>query len=61
VERAKVETGLKTEMYLRFGLTQTAGTLKEAYRDPPNQQYISLSLAFPILDWGRGKGINFIR
>ncbi|KAA6320526.1 hypothetical protein EZS27_029709, partial [termite gut metagenome] len=56
VERAKVETGLKTEMYLRFGLTQTAGTLKEAYRDSPNQQYISLSLAFPILDWGRGKG-----
>lgn len=43
-------------MYLRFGLTQTAGTLKEAYRDSPNQQYISLSLAFPILDWGRGKG-----
>ncbi|KAA6311530.1 hypothetical protein EZS27_037358, partial [termite gut metagenome] len=56
VERARAETGLKTEMYVRFGLTQTAGTLKEAYKNPPNQQYISLSLAFPILDWGRGKG-----
>ena len=45
------------DMYQRLrGLSQTSDKFKESYRDPLDQQYVSLSIAIPILDWGRGKG-----
>ena len=44
------------DINLRFGLTQTADKLPEAYRNLLDQQYVSLSISLPILDWGRGKG-----
>ena len=47
---------LKADIYLRFGLTQTADKLKDAYRNPLDQQYVSLGITLPILDWGRGRG-----
>lgn len=53
---AKANAGLKADIYLRFGLTQTADRLNAAYRDPLDQQYVSLGITLPILDWGRGKG-----
>ena len=53
---AKANAGLKADIYLKFGLSQTGENLSNAYRDPINQQYASLSLSLPILDWGRGKG-----
>lgn len=56
VARAKANAGLKADIYLRFGLTQTADKLKDAYRDPLEQQYVSLGITLPILDWGRGRG-----
>ena len=54
--QAKASRGLKADLYLQFGLSQTADKLKESYRNPMDQQYVSLSIAIPILDWGRGKG-----
>ena len=54
--RAKANAGLKADLYLQFGLSQTGDRLDDAYRRPLNQQYVSLSLSLPILDWGRGKG-----
>lgn len=56
VSKARANAGLKADIYLRFGLTQTAEKLKDAYRHPLNQQYVSLGVTLPILDWGRGKG-----
>ena len=53
---AKANRGLKADLYMQFGLSQKGGTLKEAYARPLNQQYVSLSLSLPLLDWGRGKG-----
>lgn len=41
VSRAKANAGLKADIYLRFGLTQTADKLKGAYRNPLDQQYVS--------------------
>ena len=38
------------------GLSQKGTTLKEAYTQPLNQQYVNFSLSLPLLDWGRGKG-----
>ncbi len=56
VAQARANAGLKADIYLRFGLTQTAEKFKEAYRNPLDQQYVSLGVTLPILDWGRGKG-----
>ena len=53
---AKANAGLKADIYLQFGLTQTGNTLRDAYHDPINSQYASISLSLPILDWGKGKG-----
>lgn len=53
---AKANAGLKADLYVQFGLSQTAERLGDSYRDPMNQQYASITLSLPILDWGRGKG-----
>lgn len=53
---AKASRGLKADLYMQFGLSQTADRFQDSYRDPLNQQYVRVSLAFPILDWGRGRG-----
>lgn len=54
--QARASRGLKADLYLQFGLSQTADRLKDSWRDPLDQQYVSLSLVVPILDWGRGRG-----
>ena len=53
---AKANSGLRAELYMQFGLSQTAETLRDSYRSPQNQQYASVGISLPILDWGRGKG-----
>ena len=53
---AKASRGLKADLYMQFGLSQTGTTIREAYTKPLNQQYVSLSVSLPLLDWGRGKG-----
>ncbi len=53
---AKANAGLKADIYLQFGLSQTGNTLSEAYNRPMTQEYASVSLSLPILDWGRGRG-----
>lgn len=52
----KGNTGLKADLYVQFGLTQTAEKIHAAYKHPLDQQYVSLGISIPILDWGRGKG-----
>lgn len=56
VAYAKSNAGLKADIYLRFGLTQTAEGISAAYRNPTDQQSVSLGIVLPILDWGKGKG-----
>lgn len=56
VAKARSNAGLKADLYLRFGLTQTGKEIQAAYKHPLQQQYVTLSVTLPILDWGRGKG-----
>lgn len=56
VAQAKANAGLRADIYLQFGLSQTADDLSLSYRHPLHQEYASLTLSLPILDWGRGKG-----
>lgn len=37
VANARANAGLKADLYLRFGLTQTGDKLKDAYRNPLDQ------------------------
>ncbi len=56
VAQAKGNTGLRADIYLQFGLSQTADSFDKTYSHPLHQEYASLTLSLPILDWGRGKG-----
>lgn len=56
VAYARSQTGFKADLYMEFGLTQTAADFSRVYRDPLNQQYVSLGIRVPIVDWGVGKG-----
>ena len=53
---AKGNAGLKADLYVQFGLSQTGDKLRDSYRDPMNQYYASIGISLPILDWGRAKG-----
>ena len=52
----RANTGLKADLYLQFGLSQTGPELADAYHRPTDMQYASVTVSVPILDWGRGKG-----
>ena len=54
--RAKANRGLKADLYMRFGLSQTGETVKQSYSNPLHQEYVSLQINLPLLDWGRGRG-----
>lgn len=56
VAYAKSQTGFKAQLYMQFGLTQTSSDLGGVYKDPLNQNSISLGIRVPILDWGVGRG-----
>ncbi|MDV3107247.1 TolC family protein [Segatella copri] len=54
--QARANAGLKADLYMQFGLSQTGADIGAAYRSPMSQQSASITIALPILDWGRGKG-----
>ncbi len=54
--QAKANSGLRADLYVQFGLSQTGRDIKSSFRSPQSQEYASISLSLPILDWGRGKG-----
>lgn len=56
VASAKGNAGLKADLYLQFGLSQTADKIAASYRNPLSQQYVSVGISLPILDWGRARG-----
>ncbi len=56
VAQAKGNTGLRADIYLQFGLSQTADHFDSTFNHPLHQEYASISLSLPLLDWGRGKG-----
>ena len=52
----KATSGLKANLYMQFGLSQTGPEIRDAYHSPTDMQYASISVSIPILDWGKGKG-----
>ncbi len=56
VALARSQRGFQASLYARYGLTQQAPIIGDAYKDPQEQQRVSVGFQVPILDWGLGKG-----
>ena len=56
VSRVKSENRFNFNLFASFGLSQTASNIDDAYTSPQNQEFVSLGVNVPILQWGLGKG-----
>ena len=56
VAQARANAGLKADLYVQCGLSQTGTTFNQAYTNPNDQQQVRVGISLPILDWGRGRG-----
>lgn len=53
---AKANARMKADLYVQFGLSQTGPDIGQSFNNLMHQEYASISLSIPILDWGRGRG-----
>ena len=56
VAQAKADRGIDLTFRAQFGLTQQGQTFSEAYKNPMDQEIVSLGVSLPIIDWGQGRG-----
>jgi hypothetical protein len=56
VARVKSDNRFNINFSASFGLSQTADNIEEAYISPQNQEFVSLGIRVPIIQWGLGKG-----
>ncbi len=54
--RAKRDGRFDAQIFASFGLTQSAETLGDAYKNPYNEERLNIGLTVPILDWGKARG-----
>jgi outer membrane protein TolC len=47
-----MENRFNANLYAMYGLTQSAVEFANAYKNPQDQQQLSLGIQIPILDWG---------
>lgn len=53
---AKANARMKADLYVQFGLSQTGKDIGQSLSHLMHQEYASVTLSVPILDWGRGRG-----
>lgn len=56
VAQAKANRGLNASLQARFGLSNDAAYLKDAFVEMQDQEVVGISLSIPIVDWGLGEG-----
>jgi outer membrane protein TolC len=56
VARVKSNNRFNFNLSASFGLSQTADNLDDAYKNPRNQEFVSMGVNIPIVQWGLGKG-----
>lgn len=56
VKIAQSETGISGDVFALYGLNQNAENFDDVYKDPLDQERLSIGINIPILDWGRRKG-----
>ncbi|MCB0670200.1 MAG: TolC family protein, partial [Saprospiraceae bacterium] len=55
MDQAQKSGGVNVNLSGSFGLSQTGPTFLDAYRNPIDQEQLSLSLEIPIADWGKNR------
>ena len=55
VARARADNGFALNLNASFGLSKNDAVFKDAYRNPLDQEQITLSFTIPIVDWGIAK------
>lgn len=53
--RQRADYGIKTNLFASYGVAKSAGELAGVYKNPFEENQIALTLAVPIVDWGRRK------
>ena len=56
VARVKSDNRFTINLSASFGLTQTAENVNDAYINPQQQEFVSLGVRAPIIQWGLAKG-----
>ena len=54
--QAKMDGRFDADLYVEYGLTQSAEKYMDAYKNPRDQQQLNLGISVPILDWGVARG-----
>lgn len=55
VAKARGDNGLNANLNTKLGFSKSATRIGQVYQSPKDQQLVELTLAIPILDWGRQK------
>ncbi len=56
VDQARAENRFNANLFAIYGLTQSADDFGDAYRNPLDQQQLTIGVQIPILDWGVSRG-----
>lgn len=56
LSKAKSEGRIDIQLFAAFGLSQTAQRFDEVYKNPRDEERLSLGLSIPLLDWGQARG-----
>lgn len=56
VDRTKKESMFNASVSASIGFNQVADNFKDAYRNPLQQDVVSISVSIPLVDWGVRKG-----
>jgi outer membrane protein TolC len=56
VAKVKSDNRFNFNLSASFGLSQTADNMTDAYINPQNQEFVSLGVRIPIIQWGLGGG-----
>ena len=56
VAQARADNRFNANLFAVYGLTQTSDDFASVYRDPLDQQQLTVGISIPILDWGVSKG-----
>lgn len=56
VDKTRKEARFNASATASIGFNQVANTIRDAYRNPLQQDVVSLSVSVPLLDWGIRKG-----
>lgn len=56
LEKTKIESWFSVGLSASVGFNQVAESFREAYRNPLQQDIVSLTLSIPLVDWGVRKG-----